>query len=104
MRVIRKCYRVLLLAAMVAALAVPVGFALSLDSAPIQTAHVRHLSTTTVASSAAVAVTSSVILAAPGTQPVAGRAPHLPIMPDAAKLLLVGSVLFGLAAFVRKAI
>jgi hypothetical protein len=104
MRVIRKRYRVLLLAAMVAALAVPVGFALSLDSAPIQTARVRHLSTMAVGSSAAVAVTSSVILAAPGAQPVAGRTLQLPIVPDAAKLLLVGSVLFGLAAFVRKAI
>jgi len=104
MPVIRKRYRVLFFAALVAALAVPVGFALSLDSAPIQTAHVRHLSATAVASSAAVAVTSSVVLAAPTVQPVAGRALHVPVVPDAAKLLLVGSVLFGLAAFVRKAI
>lgn len=104
MRGLRKRYRVLLLAALVAALAVPVGFALSLDSTPIQTAHVRRLSTTAVASTAALAVTSSVALAAPAAQPVDGRGLHLPVVPDAAKLLLVGTVLFGLAAFVRKAI
>ena len=79
----RKRYRVLLLAALVAAFVVPVGFALSLDSAPVATQIVR-----------------------------AGVAPHvlpswslLPSwsMPDSAKLFVVGSVLFGLAAAVRKA-
>jgi hypothetical protein len=104
MRVIRKRYRVLFFAALVAALAVPVGFALSLDSAPIRTAHIRHLSSAAVAPAAAVAVTSSVVLAAPTAQLVGERALHMPVVPDAAKLLLIGSVLFGLAAFVRKAI
>src|SRR5262245_34177394 len=103
MRVIRKRYRVLLLAALVAALAVPVGFALSLDSAPIQAARVRHLPTAAVTTPAAVAVTSSVVLASPSAQPVPARPWSLPIVPDSAKLLLVGSVLFGLAALVRKA-
>jgi hypothetical protein len=102
MRGLRKRYRVLLLAALVAALAVPVGFALSLDSAPIQ-ARVRRLGPTSAASKAAVAVTSSVVLAAPAARPV-GRALHFPVLPDAAKLVLVGTVLFGLAAVVRKAV
>jgi hypothetical protein len=75
----RKRYRVLLLAALVAALVVPVGFALSVDSAPVAT--VVHT----------------------GLLPGAIPAPALPwSMPDAAKLLGVGTLLFGLAAAVRK--
>ena len=70
----RKRYRVLL-AALLAALIVPVGFALSLDS-PIATQFV-HAN-----------------LATPESVPFA--------MPDAAKLLGVGTLLFGLAAAVRK--
>ena len=73
----RKRYRVLLLAALVAALVVPVGFALSLDASPIATQFV-HAATVTP--------------------------PSLSwwTMPDAAKLFGVGTLLFGLAAFVRK--
>jgi hypothetical protein len=73
----RKRYRVLLLAALVAALVVPVGFALSIDSTPM-TSRFAH------------PVVSPAIL--PSWS-----------MPDAAKLFFVGSVLFGLAAAVRKA-
>jgi hypothetical protein len=73
----RKRYRVLILAALVAALVVPVGFALSLESPVART----PMSST--------AVDASALL-----YPV----------PDAAKLLLVGTMLFGLAAFVRKAV
>jgi hypothetical protein len=73
----RKRYRVLILAALVAALVVPVGFALSLES-PVS--HVR-------VSSASVSTTAFLF-------PV----------PDAAKLLIVGTALLGLAAFVRKAV
>jgi hypothetical protein len=73
----RKRYRVLLLAALVAALIVPVGFALSLDSTPMTTDFVY--STVTAPASL----------------------PSWPV-PDAAKLLVVGSVLFGLAAAVKK--
>jgi hypothetical protein len=73
----RKRYRVLLFAALVAALVVPVGFALSLDSTPVAT-HFVH----------SAVVTPSVL---PSWS-----------MPDAAKLLVVGSVLFGLAAAVKK--
>jgi hypothetical protein len=77
----RKRYRVLLFAVLVAALCVPVGFALSLDSTPVATQlHAALL-------------------------PGAVAAPALPwtwSMPDAAKLLGVGTLLFGLAAAVRK--
>ena len=75
----RKRYRVLILAALVAALVVPVGFALSLES-PAPRAQV---------SSVAVAVATPAIPAS---------------VPDSAKLFVVGTVLFGLAAFVRKAV
>jgi hypothetical protein len=76
----RKRYRILLLAALVAALIVPVGFALSLDTAPLATQFVH-----------------SAML--PGAVP----APALPwTMPDAAKLLGVGTLLFGLAAAIRR--
>lgn len=76
----RKRYRVLLFAALVAALGVPVGFALSLDSTPVAT---QFISTAML----------------PGAIP----APALPwAMPDAAKLFGVGTLLFGLAAAVRK--
>lgn len=78
----RKRYRVLLLAALVAAFVVPVGFALSLDTAPIAT---QFISTAMF----------------PGASP----APLVPrAMPDAAKLFGVGTLLFGLAAAVRKTI
>jgi hypothetical protein len=73
----RKRYRVLFLAALVAAMVVPVGFALSLDSTPVATQFVHS------------AVVSPTIL--PSWT-----------MPDAAKLFVVGSVLFGLAAALKK--
>jgi hypothetical protein len=88
MRVTRKRFRVLLLAAIVAALIVPVGFALSLDPSP--RAH------------------------AGAAAPAAGVAPVMHIggysslgallgpLPDAAKLVLVGTTLFGLAAALRR--
>ena len=99
----RKRYRVLLFAALVAAFVVPVGFAWSVDSAQVRTARVGQRHTVAVASSAA-ALTSSVVIAAPAAE----RAPRgvltMPAVPDTAKLLLVGTMLFGLAAFVRKAI
>jgi hypothetical protein len=76
----RKRYRVLLLAALVAALGVPVGFALSLDTTPVATQFI-HV----------------------GLLPGAATAPAVPwSMPDAAKLLGVGTLLFGLAAAVKK--
>ena len=77
----RKRYRVLFFA-LLAALVVPVGFALSLDSAPVATQFVHA-----------------------AMLPGAVAPPALPwtwTVPDAAKLLGVGTMLFGLAAAVRK--
>ena len=86
----RKRYRVLLLAAIGAALIVPVGFALSLESASFTTA--VHTSTSTAA-------VASPILA--GTNHAVDASIH-PFLSDGVKLLLVGTTLFGLAAFLRR--
>jgi hypothetical protein len=93
----RKRYRVLVLAALVAALVVPVGFALSLESTSRRTVALH----TPVASTASAGVTSSMVIA-PQVSAAQPTAPY-PV-PDAAKLLIVGTLLFGLAAAVRKAI
>jgi hypothetical protein len=89
----RKRYRVLLFAALSAALVAPVGFALSLGSAPwiAQTHHPIE---------AAIAVTAPAVW-------VVGSAAVVSVAQegfDAAGLLLVGTGLFGLAAIVRKTI
>ena len=76
----RKRYRVLLLAALVAALVVPVGFALSLDTTPVATQLVYGN-----------------LLPGAAAPPTFGWT-----LPDAAKLLGVGTLLFGLAAAVRR--
>jgi hypothetical protein len=48
--------------------------------------------------------TAAVVVAAPiVARPPASPAPSLPIVPDSAKLLIVGTSLFGLAAAMRKA-
>jgi hypothetical protein len=84
----RKRVRVVVLAAIVAAVVVPVGFALSLDSRP----------------SLAGAAPSSVVASSGAAPLVVDSAPSfLSDVPDAAKLLVVGTMLFGLAAAVRKA-
>ena len=99
---IRKRYRVLWLAAAVAAFVVRVGFALSLESKPVSLrAQPRHVKDGVVASTASAAVASSVLVSS--ATPTAAVLIH-PGVPDAAKLLLVGTMLFGLAAVVRKAI
>jgi hypothetical protein len=89
MRRMRKRVRVLILAAIVAAVVVPVGFALSLDSR-----------------SSVVGVAPSSVVASSGAAPLmidTGAPSFLSDVPDAAKLLVVGTVLFGLAAAVRRA-
>ena len=94
MRVVRKRVRVLLLAAIAAAFIVPVGFALSLESESAS------------ANRSAVALTT----ASTGRLPlrlVSNDGPMgslLRPVPDAAKLILVGTTLIGLAAAVRKTI
>jgi len=90
----RKRYRILTLAALVAALAVPVGYALSPESAPVTSR--GSYGTTRLVEAAAVV--------APVTLRSADRSPAriaYPV-PDAAKLLGAGTILFGLAAALRK--
>jgi hypothetical protein len=96
MRVVRKRYRVLMLAALAAALVVPVGFALSLESAPGWRA-----ARPAVFGTRAVVASSSVVV--PTSTSIDVRSSFSHPLPDAAKLLIVGSVLIGLAAAVRKA-
>jgi len=87
MRVMRKRFRVLLLAAIAAAFIVPVGFALSLDPAP----HGR--------ADAGVAASVVPVMLVSGNASLSALFDPLPA---AAKLLLAGTTLFGLAAAVRK--
>ena len=76
----RKWFRVLILASLVGALVVPVGFALSVDTAAVATQLVH-----------------------PGLLPGAIAPPPVPwTMPDAAKLLGMGTLLLGLASAVKK--
>ena len=90
-----------MLAALVAALVVPVGYALSIESTPIAT-HARYV---VPAASAAVVPVAAVVVAAPRTLYPSSTAPAAPRpLADATKLFGIGTLLFGLAAFVRKAI
>ena len=91
----RKRYRILLLAAIVAALIVPVGFALSLESAPA-TPHVRY-ATTPVAHAS---VSAPAVISTRETKASSVLNP----IPDGAKLFVVGTALVGLAAIVRRAV
>jgi hypothetical protein len=93
----RKRYRVLIFAALVAAFVVPVGYALSIDSKP-KTTHTHY---------DAVPTPHVNVVAAPVMMPRAAEATSettLSPLSDAAKLLCIGTVLFGLAAAVRKAV
>jgi hypothetical protein len=77
------------MAALVAALVVPVGFALSLDSRTVADTATRN----------------PVLAASTVAAPLAADRAAWPSfsLPDGAKLLLVGAGLFGLAAAVRRA-
>jgi hypothetical protein len=88
----RKKVRILILAAIVAAVVVPVGFALSLETGNEASAEIHGVvpvSQVTATSRPIVATTSAAVMA-------------LPHVPDGAKLLATGSVLFGLAAAMRR--
>ncbi len=88
----RKRIRIMFFAALVAALAVPVGFALSLESsarAAASSPGVTHDSVTGAARLPILAATSAAVMA-------------LPALPEGAKLLAVGTALFGLAAAMRR--
>ena len=106
----RKRYRVLVLAAIVAAVVVPVGFALSLESsqaARVSSTTVARTGVATPAVASTAASTSAAAVASPvvigGTTTDKNASPMIHPLTDAAKLLLVGTMLFGLAAAVRKA-
>jgi len=96
---IRKRYRVLVFAAIVAALVVPVGYALSIEPQPIA----KYARNTVVTTAATSVMASPVAIRADAGRTVVGEAAGW-AEPDSAKLLLVGTILLGLAAMVRKAI
>ncbi len=87
----RKRYRVLLLAAIVAAVVVPVGFALSLEAPPAM----AHAQAPVIVATATTAAAPVLVRTAPAFADVS--------VPDGAKLFVVGTMLFGLAAAVRRA-
>jgi hypothetical protein len=93
MRFVRKRFRVLLLAAIVAGFVVPVGFALS-----------PEYDTVTRSQRAGLRITSATAVGMPvllGSRDRPFTSLLRPV-PDAAKLLLLGTALIGLAAVVRK--
>jgi len=90
----RKRLRILVLAAIIAAIGVPLGFALSRESDAALTPHMQG----TAVVATAIASTPVVV---GGSDTVA--ATTIPSLPDGAKLLFVGTVLFGLAAAMRRA-
>jgi hypothetical protein len=93
----RKRYRVLFLSSLAAALAVPLGFALSLESTPAPTVIVAS----PPPDIGIVAATSAKPHLASVQTPSRARA-DTSALPDGAKLLFVGSALFGLAGVMRR--
>jgi len=96
-KIMRKRYRVVILAMLAAALAVPLGFALSLESTPALTVVVAPPS----ADVGIVAASSAKAHLALVQTPVRAHT-SMPAIPDGAKLLFVGSALFGLAGVMRR--
>jgi hypothetical protein len=92
----RKQFRVVILAAIVAAVVVRVGFALSLQSGSFQAPSVSPGAVIVASTSAA----APVLLAGSRYTPV----PQPPLMPDGATLLGLGTLLLGLAAAVRRVV
>ena len=85
-------------AALVAALVVPVGYALSVESTPVSTQARRTAIVPAVPAAAVVA--SPIAIRSDAESDTSMFHP----VSDAAKLFGIGTVLFGLAAAVRKAI
>ena len=92
-------------AALVAALVVPVGYALSVESTPVSR-QARHAAIVPPASAVIAPAAAAVAVASPIAIHTTSehRSPILYPVSDAAKLFGIGAVLFGLAAAVRKAI
>jgi hypothetical protein len=95
----RKRYRVLVFAALAAALIAPMGLALSVGTVPAITQPPHPVGVAPFAT-AALAVTAPVVWHAASAASGSGLQQGF----DAAGLLMVGTMLFGLAAVVRKAI
>ena len=89
----RKRYRILILAALVAAVIVPLGFALSVDSTPAVGA--------SAAGNVGIVAASAKTYALTLPQAEQPRT-FFPQLPDGIKLLFVGSALFGLAGAIRR--
>jgi hypothetical protein len=97
----RKRYRVLILAVLAAAVAVPLGFLLSFETSvtPAVVVPSRSADASDISSIGIVAASTKPHLALVQTSaPASG----LPALPDGAKLLFVGSALFGLAGVMRR--
>jgi hypothetical protein len=86
-----------ILATLAAAVAVPLGFALSFESTPAPTVVVASPSADIGIVAASSAKPHVALVQAPSRAPT-----DMPALPDGAKLLFVGSALFGLAGVVRK--
>lgn len=95
MQRVRRRYRVVVLAAIVAALIVPVGFALSLSSS--SAARRPGVVVRAAVPVESVAMSSAVLIE---RDPVSGSL--FDDLPDSVKLLLVGTTLLGIAVAVRK--
>lgn len=94
----RRRYRVLLLAAIVAAFIVPVGFALSLETGS------RAVSSRArPASVAGRTLVAQSAIASPSRAGAPAGASGLPPFAEGARLLVVGSAFLGLAALIRRA-
>jgi hypothetical protein len=98
----RKRFRVLILAAIAAAVVVRVGFALSLQSGPLHAPGVPP-SAVIMVSTVSTVSTSASAPAFLGAS-VHTRGPQSPQVPDGATLLVLGALLIGLAAAVRRAV
>ena len=96
MGAMRKRFRVLVLAAIIAAIGVPLGFALSREADAVAVA--PHVPGAAVVAST-IAISPNVI-----DRDRSASLFSLPSVPDGAKLLFVGTALFGVAAAVRRAV
>ena len=100
--IMRKRYRVLILAVVAAALAVPLGFALSFESTPTQTVRSPSPRVSDVGGDITIVAATSARTHLALVQTSAPDRSGLPALLDGAKLFFVGSALFGLASVMRR--
>jgi hypothetical protein len=102
----RKRHRVLIFVALVAALVVPVGYALSVESpapAQVKTGYATVLPARALSEIPAASVVAAPVTISLNGAPAAAPSSVLPVASDSVKLFGIGTLLFGLAAFIRKA-